>query len=73
MAALTTSISPLFASLSWMAVDYYRRGKVSSISWCSGALAGLVCITPACGFVAPWAAIIILVLWQVLSPTLLAR
>ena len=59
MAALTTSISPLFASLSWMAVDYYRRGKVSSISWCSGALAGLVCITPACGFVAPWAAIII--------------
>lgn len=59
MAALTTTISPIFSSLSWMSLDYYKTGKLSSLSWCSGALAGLIAITPACGFVAPWGAIII--------------
>jgi Amt family ammonium transporter len=59
MAAMNTTIAPIFGSLAWIAVDYAKSGKIGSISYCSGVLAGLVAITPACGFVPPWAAIVI--------------
>ncbi|KAJ3296856.1 hypothetical protein HK104_001098 [Borealophlyctis nickersoniae] len=60
MAAIVTTISAASASLSWVLFDYFfhNRGKVSGLAFCSGAVAGLVVITPGAGFVAPWAAIV---------------
>lgn len=37
----------------------FYTGKLSGIAWCTGAVTGLIAITPASGFVAPWAAIVI--------------
>ena len=51
MAILVTQVGAAMASLSWMAVERLRRGKASLLGGCSGAVAGLVAITPASGFV----------------------
>ncbi len=39
--------------------DFIFLRKLSGLSFCSGAIASLVCVTPASGFVAPWAALVI--------------
>jgi Amt family ammonium transporter len=39
--------------------DYIKSRKLSAFGFCSGAVSGLVAITPAAGFVAPWASIVI--------------
>ena len=59
MAGMVTTIAASAGSLAWLSVDYIQRGKLSGVGFCSGAIAGLVAITPAAGFVAPWAAIVI--------------
>ncbi|TPX50373.1 hypothetical protein SeMB42_g02275 [Synchytrium endobioticum] len=59
MAALVTTIAGSAGSLTWPLWDYIWSRKMSGLGFCSGAVAGLVAITPASGFVAPWAAIII--------------
>ncbi|KAJ1560391.1 hypothetical protein HK096_008918 [Nowakowskiella sp. JEL0078] len=59
MAATVTTVATAAAALSWALFDYTFTKKFSAIGFCSGAIAGLVGITPASGFVAPWAAIII--------------
>ena len=59
MAAFVTTVAAASGALGWVAVDALRTRKLSGIGFCSGALAGLVGITPASGFVAPWAAIVI--------------
>ncbi len=51
MAMLVTHIAAALASLSWMSVEWITRGKPSVIGIISGAVAGLVAITPASGFV----------------------
>ncbi len=51
MAMLVTHIAAALASLSWMTVEWITRGKPSVIGIISGAVAGLVAITPASGFV----------------------
>ncbi len=51
MAMLTTHVAAATASLTWMAVEWKTRGKPSVIGIISGAVAGLVAITPASGFV----------------------
>jgi Amt family ammonium transporter len=51
MAMLVTHIATATASLAWMAVEWFTRGKPSVIGIISGAVAGLVAITPASGFV----------------------
>lgn len=43
---------------SWMAVERIRVGKPTLVGACTGLVAGLVAITPAAGFVEPWAAIV---------------
>ncbi|KAJ3053333.1 hypothetical protein HK097_004506 [Rhizophlyctis rosea] len=60
MAGLVTTVAAATAGLSWTLWDYLfvHKGKVSGLGFCSGAVAGLVVITPAAGFVAPWAAIV---------------
>jgi ammonium transporter, Amt family len=51
MAMLVTQVAAATASLAWMFAEWMTRGKPSVIGIISGAVAGLVAITPACGFV----------------------
>jgi Amt family ammonium transporter len=57
-AFVVTNISAATGALTWMLASW-RKGKPSSLGMISGAVAGLVAITPACGFVGPLAAIVI--------------
>ncbi|KAJ1919601.1 ammonium transporter [Mycoemilia scoparia] len=59
VAIFDTHIAGALAGLSWALVAYIRYGrKFSSFHFCSGAVSGMVAITPAAGFVAPWAALV---------------
>ena len=58
-ALVTTNIAAAFAALSWMAVDWVLWGKPSATGAATGAVCGLVAITPAAGFVDSTAAIVI--------------
>jgi ammonium transporter, Amt family len=55
----TTTIATAVASFVWPMLEWMFRGKPSVLGFCSGAVAGLVVITPACGFVSPNGAVII--------------
>ena len=59
MAMAVTQIATATAALTWMFVEWALRGKPSILGICSGAVAGLVAITPASGFVDPRGALII--------------
>ena len=56
MAMLVTHIATATAGFTWMLVEWFMRGKPTVIGICSGAVAGLVAITPASGFVGPMGA-----------------
>jgi Amt family ammonium transporter len=58
-AFMATQLAAAMAALSWMLLGWAHRGKASSIGAASGAVAGLVAITPASGFVGPQAALVI--------------
>ncbi len=49
----TTTLATAVASFSWAALEYLTRRKASVLGFCSGAVAGLVVVTPACGFITP--------------------
>ena len=55
----TTTMATAVASFTWAMLEYVLRGKPSVLGFCSGAVAGLVVITPACGYVDPTGAVII--------------
>lgn len=59
MAAVVTNLAACIGGLSWCLMDYRYEGKWSTVGFCSGVVAGLVAITPASGFVPPWAAVVI--------------
>ena len=59
MAMAVTQIATAAAALGWMFAEWIMRGKPSVLGIVSGAVAGLVAITPASGFVAPGGALII--------------
>jgi len=59
MAMAVTQIATATAALTWMFVEWAVKGKPSVLGICSGAVAGLVAITPASGFVDPRGALII--------------
>ena len=59
MAMLVTMIAAAAAGVAWMLAEWASRGKPSVLGIISGSVAGLVAITPACGFVAPTGALII--------------
>ena len=59
MAMLATHMATSAAGLSWMVCEWGLRGKPSLLGIISGAVAGLVAITPASGFVGPVGAIVI--------------
>ncbi len=53
MAMTVTQIATATAGLAWMFVEWAMRGKPTVVGICTGAVAGLVAITPASGFVGP--------------------
>jgi len=59
MAMAVTHIATATAGFTWMLVEWMMRGKPTVIGICSGAVAGLVAITPASGFVGPMGAFFI--------------
>jgi len=59
LALMNTQVATAAAALGWLLVEKIRDGHPTSLGVASGAVAGLVAITPACAFVAPWAAVVI--------------
>ena len=53
MAMLVTQMATATAAFTWMLVEWMMRGKPTVVGICTGAVAGLVAITPASGFVGP--------------------
>lgn len=59
LACMNTQVAAAAATLSWPAMEWVVRGKPTVLGALSGAVAGLVAITPACGFVTPVGALAI--------------
>ena len=59
MAMLVTQIAAAASALSWMLIEWFTKGKPTVIGLTGGAVAGLVAITPASGFVYPMGALVI--------------
>lgn len=59
VAFVTTNTAAGAAAMSWLLVEWIQRGKPTALGAVSGAVAGLVAITPAAGFVSPLSSIII--------------
>ncbi len=59
LAFVNTQLSAAFAAITWMFLDLMYRKKPSSVGFMTGALAGLVTITPAAGYVSMQAAMLI--------------
>ena len=59
LAFLNTQVAAAAAVIGWLLVEKIRNGHATTLGAASGAVAGLVAITPACAFVAPWAAVVI--------------
>jgi len=58
-AFVATHIASSVAALSWLLVEWFHKGKPTTLGAASGAVAGLVAITPASGFVGPVSAVLI--------------
>ncbi len=58
LAFTVTHIAAAAAAFSWAVVEWFHRGKASVLGIASGLVAGLVCITPASGFVGPMSALL---------------
>lgn len=50
-ACIVTNLSASVGGITWMFLDWRLEKKISAVGFCSGAIAGLVCITPGSGFV----------------------
>ncbi|MER7456175.1 ammonium transporter [Micromonospora sp. NPDC126480] len=59
LAFLNTQVATAAAVLGWLVVEKVRDGRPTLVGASSGAIAGLVAITPACAFVTPWAAVLL--------------
>ncbi|OXA52020.1 ammonium transporter 1 [Folsomia candida] len=57
MACFVTNLSACVGGITWVLLDYRHEKKYSALGFCAGAVAGLVCITPACGYVGPGSSI----------------
>src|SRR5512143_2605208 len=59
MAILATHLAACAAALTWMAIEWVRLGKPTSVGLVTGCVAGLATITPASGYVGPVGAVVI--------------
>jgi Amt family ammonium transporter len=59
MAFVTTHTAAVSATITWIAVEWYHRGKPTMFGAATGAIAGLATITPAAGYVGPMPALLI--------------
>jgi Amt family ammonium transporter len=59
LALLNTQVATAAALVGWVVVEKLRDGHATSVGAASGAVAGLVAVTPACAFIAPWAAVLL--------------
>jgi ammonium transporter, Amt family len=58
-ALVTTNLAAAAAGVSWMLVDWIRKGRPSAVGMAVGAVCGLAAVTPAAGYVSPSASIVI--------------
>jgi len=58
MACVVTHIAASVGGVVWCLMDYRLEGKWSAVGFCSGAVVGLVAITPASGYVPAWSAVV---------------
>ncbi len=58
-ALVTTNLAAAAAGVSWMLVDWIRKGRPSAVGMAVGAVCGLAAVTPAAGYVGPSASIVI--------------
>jgi Amt family ammonium transporter len=72
-AFITTHFAAATAALGWSGAEWLRNGKPSALGAISGAVAGLVAITPAAGFVSPMAALLIGLVAGVFCYTMVAK
>jgi ammonium transporter, Amt family len=59
IAFVNTQVATAAGLLGWIIVEWIRDGKPTMVGASSGAVAGLVAITPACAFIAPYAAVLL--------------
>ncbi len=59
IAFVNTQVATAAALLGWILVEWVRNGKPTLVGASSGAVAGLVAITPACAYIAPYAAVLL--------------
>ena len=59
LAFINTQVATAAALLGWIVVEWLRDGKPTLVGASSGAIAGLVAITPACAFITPAAAVLL--------------
>lgn len=59
MAMLVTHISAAAATITWMAIDWYKNGKPGLVGMITGMVAGLATVTPASGFIGPFGGLIL--------------
>ena len=59
LAMVNTMLASAVSTIAWIIIQYLHVGRVNVTGLCAGVLSGLVGITPGCGFVDPWAAVVI--------------
>jgi Amt family ammonium transporter len=72
-AFVATHFAAAAATLGWSAAEWIRNGKPSALGAISGAVAGLVAITPAAGFVSPMSALVIGLIAGLVCYTMVAK
>ena len=58
MSSLIANLSGSAGAITWALMDYYTYRNMSAFGFCAGAVVGLVCVTPASGFISPGAGIL---------------
>ena len=67
LALVNTQVATAAAVIGWIVVEWLTHGKPSMLGGASGAVAGLVAITPACGFIGPMGSIVLGLVASVVS------